>query len=213
MDRRGERTLLAERIDRDLGPFDPRHLEALVEVDRARFVRGADKGRANDDVPLALDDTGHATVSAPHAYLLSFRLLELAKGDRVVELGTGTGYGAALASFVVGAEGTVTTFEIEPVLALTARELLVPDRNVRVVDGDAMASAPLWETPERVTCTFAIEKIPDAWIASLPRGAILVAPVGPRDRTQRLVRVVMMDDGPRVTEHGGVRYVFNRGRV
>jgi len=211
MDRRGERTLLAERIDRDLGPFDPRHLEALVEVDRARFVRSNDKARANDDVPLALDDFGQATVSAPHAYLLSFRLLELAKGDRVVELGTGTGYGAALASFVVGGEGVVTTFEIESALAITARELLRPERNVTVLEGDAIASAPLWRSPARVTCTFAVESIPDEWVASLPRGAILVAPVGPRDRTQRLVRVVMMDDGPRVTDHGGVRYVFNRG--
>src|SRR5687768_2263403 len=124
--RREERALLAHRLDADLGPFDPVHLAALVDVDRARFVRPHDVPRSSEDVPLALDDEGYATVSAPHAYLLSFRLLDLARGDRLVELGSGTGYGAALASWIVGPGGHVSTYEIEPVLALSARELLSP---------------------------------------------------------------------------------------
>jgi protein-L-isoaspartate(D-aspartate) O-methyltransferase len=210
--RREERALLAHRLERDLGPFDPVHLAALVDVDRARFVRQKDVARASEDVPLALDDEGHATVSAPHAYLLSFRLLELAQGDRLVELGSGTGYGAALASWIVGPGGHVTTFEIEPSLAHSARELLASSPNVTVHEADAMTSSPRWEGATRVVCTFAIESIPDGWLAALPHHGVLVAPVGPHDKTQRLVRVVMTDDGPRVTDHGGVRYVPNRGK-
>lgn len=210
--RREERALLAHRLDADLGPFDPIHLAALVDVDRARFVRPHDVPRSSEDVPLALDDEGYATVSAPHAYLLSFRLLELARGDRVVELGSGTGYGAALASWIVGPGGHVATFEIEPVLALSARELLSPLPNVDVHEADAMTSFARWGDATRFVCTFAIAAIPDEWLVAIPRLGVLVAPVGPRDKTQRLVRVEMTDEGPRVTEHGGVRYVPNRGQ-
>lgn len=204
------RRALARRLDAELGPFDPRHLDALVEIDRATFARSEDAARSLEDVPLPLDDEGLATVSAPHAYLLSFRLLGLAEGDRLVELGSGSGYGAALASRIVGPSGHVTTIEIAPELAARARSLLAPLENVTAHEGDAVRSTHLWDGARRVVCTFPVEAIPDAWLAALPRGGVLVAPVGPPERDQRLVRLVMTDGPPRVTEHGSVRYVRNR---
>jgi protein-L-isoaspartate(D-aspartate) O-methyltransferase len=182
----------------------------MMAVDRARFVRPADEGRAYEDVPLPLDDDGLATVSAPHMYLLSFRLVDLAAGDTLVELGSGTGYGAALASRIVGASGAVTTIEIAPSLAERAKELLGDLPNVTVHAADAIGSAPLWGAPRRVVCTFAIEAVPSDWIDALPRGAVLVAPVGPADRDQRLLRIEKMTGGARTTDHGAVRYVRNR---
>src|SRR5689334_409660 len=80
------REQLAAAIDEQLGPFDVLHLRALTEVPRERFVREVDIDRCCDDIPLPLDDLGLATISAPHAYLLSFRLLDLAPGDSLVEL-------------------------------------------------------------------------------------------------------------------------------
>ena len=106
---------LARTIDAQLGPFDPLHLEALREVPRERFVRPGDQDRSAEDVPLPLDDEGLATISAPHAYLLSFRLLDLSPGDRLVELGSGSGYGAALGAYIVGPGGRVVTLEIDGV--------------------------------------------------------------------------------------------------
>ena len=129
---RGCRLSLIDEVARQLGPFDPRFLDALLEVPRERFVRPADLARSAEDVPLAIDDGGLATISAPHAYLLSFRLLRLSEGDHLVELGAGTGYGAALAAFVVGGSGHVTTFEIDPDLAGEARSLTSDLRNVAV---------------------------------------------------------------------------------
>jgi protein-L-isoaspartate(D-aspartate) O-methyltransferase len=211
-DPRRARLELARRLDREHGPFDPTHLEAIVAVDRARFVRAGDEDRSTEDIPLPLDDEGLATVSAPHAYMLSFRLLELTAGDVVVELGTGTGYGAALAAHIVGAEGRVISIEIAPVLALCARELLAPLPNVTVHERDATSSMDFWEGARRVVCTFAVESLPDAWVDALPRGGLLVAPVGPPSREQRLLRVRKLDDGPRVTDHGAVRYVPNRAK-
>jgi protein-L-isoaspartate(D-aspartate) O-methyltransferase len=210
---RGCRLTLVEAIDRQLGPFPSPHLRALLEVPRERFVRQEDLARCADDTPLPLDDEGLATISAPHAYLLSFRLLELGRGDSLVELGSGSGYGAALAAFIVGAGGDVQTFEIDPVLAVWARRNLAAYPNVLVEQGDAMASSLAWDSPSKVSVTFAVEALPDAWLDALPEGGLLVAPVGSRDRDQRLVLARRTAGRIVETEHGAVRYVKNRSTL
>ncbi len=204
---RGE---LARDIDAALGPFDPLHLRALHEVPRERFVRPGDENRSAEDVPLPLDDLGLATISAPHAYLLSFRLLDLGPGDRLVELGSGSGYGAALGAFIVGEHGRVLTLEIDPALHERARTLLRGESNVTAVHADAERSTPLWGDATKVVCTFAVERVAAAWARALPDGGILVAPVAARERDQELTRVVRRGSELVVTEHGGVRYVKNR---
>lgn len=210
---RARRVRLAAAIETPLGPFDPRHLEALVDVPRERFVRPDDVARAADDTPLPLDDEGLATISAPHAYLLSFRLLELAHGDRLVELGSGSGYGAALAAHIVGAHGSVITVEIDARLAEWAALTLAQHANVAVLHGDAVASSAALEDAQKIVVTFAVSTIPEMWLDAIPEGGCLVAPVGSRDRDQRLVRVRRKDDALVRTEHGAVRYVPNRSIV
>jgi protein-L-isoaspartate(D-aspartate) O-methyltransferase len=205
-----QRDRLASHVEANLGPFDPLHLQAIRVVPRERFVRAENIEQAADDVPLPLDDEGLATVSAPHAYLLSFRLLALAPADRLVELGSGSGYGAALASFIVGARGHVRTIEIDPELAAWSRSLLGELANVTTAQGDAIESAPTWGDANKVVCTVAVEEIPHAWVAALPDRGILVAPVGARAGEQELVRVLREGDSARATSHGGVRYVKNR---
>src|SRR5262249_52605348 len=144
------------------------------------------------------------------AYLLSFRLLGLRPGDRLVELGSGSGYGAALAATIVGPAGWVRTIEIDPKLTAWAQASLHGLSNVSVIHGDAVKSAGSWDAPNRVVCTFAVREIPVAWVEALPEGAVLVAPVGPTSGDQRLVRVAREDGRLVTTEHGAVRYVPNR---
>jgi protein-L-isoaspartate(D-aspartate) O-methyltransferase len=210
---RGCRLPLVDAVQKQLGPFDALHLRAVLEVPRERFVRSEDLERSADDTPLPLDAAGLSTISAPHAYLLSFRLLELRPGDSLVELGTGSGYGSALASFIVGRQGHVTTFEIDGELAHWAEGTLVDQPTVDVVYGDAMASASRWGDAKKVTVSFAVDALPSAWIGALPEGASLVAPVGARENDQRLV-LVRRDRTGRIsqTEHGTVRYVRNRSK-
>lgn len=207
---RAPRARLAEKVLRELGPLDPRHLAALLDVARDRFVRPEDLDAAWEDTPLSLDDSGLSTISAPHAYMLSFRLAELAPGDHLVELGSGTGYGAALAAFIVGPAGSVVTFEIDAALAARARALLADLPNVRVEHADAVTSPPRWGEANKIICTFAVEALPPAWLAALPEGGCIVAPVGRSDRDQDLVRVVRKNGLLVATEHGSVRYVRNR---
>jgi protein-L-isoaspartate(D-aspartate) O-methyltransferase len=210
---RGCRLSLVDAVERQLGPFDPRLLDALLEVPRERFVRPEDLARSAEDVPLALDIDGLATISAPHAYLLSFRLLRLTEGDIVVELGAGTGYGAALAAFVVGASGHVTTFEIDPNLARLARRLLSDLPGVAVVEGDAMESAPRWEGAKKIVATFAVDTIPPAWIEKIPEGGALVAPVGGEEGDQHLWLAERRRGKVALSKHGAVRYVKNRSKL
>ncbi len=205
---RGCRLALVESIARDLGPFDERHLRALLEVPRERFVRSEDVERSAEDTPLALDAEGLATISAPHAYLLSFRLLELASGDELVELGTGSGYGAALAAFIVAPKGRVTTFEIDPWLAEWARRTLATESNVEIVEGDAVSKCPKWRGARKVVVTFAVDAWPEAWLEALPERGRIVAPVGVDD--QRLLMAVRRGGRIAETDHGAVRYVKNR---
>ncbi len=220
-----QRQELAEKIDAQLGPFDPLLLEALRAVPRERFVRDGDEARSAEDVPLPLDDDGLATVSAPHAYCLSYRLLALRPGDTLIELGTGTGYGAALASFIVGPSGQVLTIEIDEHLYARARTLLAPLSNVTVLRHDAIESAPLWGDlcahaaagSVKVVCTFALDELPSPWLRALPDRGVLVAPVAASGRSggrdQVLVRVTRQGGALRTTSHDSVRYVKNRGRI
>jgi protein-L-isoaspartate(D-aspartate) O-methyltransferase len=204
-----QRDRLAGQIDSSLGPFDPMHLQAIRMVPRERFVREEDIARSAEDVPLPLDDAGLATVSAPHAYLLSFRLLALAPGDHLIELGSGSGYGSALASFIVGQRGRVLTVEIDPALAARTKRLLAGVSNVVAVHGDAVVSTALWRDAPKVVCTFAVAEIPHEWLHALPDRGILVGPVGSGE-AQELVRAQREGDAFHVTKHGAVRYVGNR---
>jgi protein-L-isoaspartate(D-aspartate) O-methyltransferase len=212
---RGCRLALVESVEKQFGPFDRRLLDALLEVGRERFVRPEDVVRSADDVPLGLDDRGLATISAPHAYLLSYRLLRLSPGDTLVELGTGSGYGAALAAQIVGIEGSVLSFEIDAALVGWARAALATEPAastgpIRVTERDAMESTGQWEGTAKVAVTFAVEALPPDWLRTLPEGGMLVAPVGPRDQEQRLVLATRRRGRVVESDHGAVRYVRNR---
>jgi len=201
---------MVRRIDAELGPFAPAQLRAMCEVPRERFVRQQDEERAELDMPIALDDSHEATISAPHAYLLSYRLLDLGEGDRLLELGSGSGYGAALAAEIVGERGSVVTMEIDEALADRARTLLQGRSNVRVVKGDARDAGPLFAECNKAVCAFAVGELPEVWTRALRPGAVLVAPVG-RGLNQELSRVARDERGTlSTTGHGAVRYVPNR---
>jgi protein-L-isoaspartate(D-aspartate) O-methyltransferase len=196
-----------------------RYAEAIVAVPRERFVLPEDLALSADDTPLPLDSRDLATVSAPHAYLLTFGLLPLGEGDHLLELGTGTGYGAALAHAVVGKAGQVTSIEIDPELHARARRLLDGVPGVTLHLGDARAIAPelLGRAAAgeisgqlQVAVTYALGEPPVWLVERLPEGATLVAPVGPSGRGQDLVR--FRREGGKIvrTLHGAVRYVAER---
>lgn len=150
--------------------------EALVEVPRERFVDHEHIGASARDIALPLSEDGGSTISAMHAYVLGFEALGLGEGDALVDLGGGTGYGAALASELVGPTGQVLSIEIEPSLEDHARQNLAACGQARFVVGDAH-DTERWQGARKVYVGFALPSLPAAWLAALADGGQLVAPI------------------------------------
>lgn len=172
-------------------------IAAIAKVPRERFVPLDAVEQSVRDVAIALDDSGLATVSAMHAYARAHRLLDVQPGDRVLDLGAGTGYGAAILRELVGDAGDVVAIEIDPALVdRTPRELVVN------VAGDAIDPAS-WPAAARdctkVVVGFALDAWPAAWLDAFASGTVVVAPVHG-------------DDGLRLTRavHDGDRFVEDR---
>lgn len=178
---------------------------AVREVPRERFVPVLALPDVHRDIALPLDDAGHATVSAMHAYVVAMRELGLAEGDAVVDLGAGSGYGAALAAHVVGARGSVLAIEIDPALADDARAALVGTPNVRYVTADAHDVA-LWRGATKVMAGFDLGALPPAFVDALAPGGRLVVPAG-----GKLLVVDKAADGT-VTSRSAGAVVFVRDR-
>jgi protein-L-isoaspartate(D-aspartate) O-methyltransferase len=220
------RNLVREAAARLSGLVSPedvaRYAAALLAVPRERFVRPEDIATSAEDAPSPLDREGLATVSAPHAYVLTYGLLGLSEGDHLVELGTGTGYGAALGSRIVGAGGRVTTIEIDPALHARARAILADPGargpapvtlllgDARVLGRDVLHRAADLPQPARVAITYAVPGAPEGLIEALPEGGRLVAPVGATEDDQVLVRWARRGSETVRTVHGAVRYVAER---
>jgi len=192
-------TLAAKKID-----ASPAVAKALVEVPRERFVRLEDISASGDDRAIPLDDEGTSTISAMHAYAKSFDALSLCDGDTLIDLGSGTGYGAAIASHVVGPTGRVVTIEIDASLVALARENLAGMANVEVIEGDAH-DVSRWQGARKVSVGFAIREVPQAWLDALDEGGMLVVPVG-----ATLKRYRKRNGAIESEDLGAVRYVRDR---
>lgn len=215
---RHARSALISRIEQRIGIVAPRFANAILAVPRERFVLPEHLAEAAIDAPLPLDRKGLATISAPHAYVLTFGLLDLDEGDRLLELGTGTGYGASLAQAIVGPRGAVTSIEIDPALHERAKRLLGGLDGEPIIDlilGDARALAPAviaarGPTPLKIAVTYAMHAEPTFITEAMPEGSVLVAPVDSGLFDQVLLRWERRADTLTRTEHGAVRYVPDR---
>jgi protein-L-isoaspartate(D-aspartate) O-methyltransferase len=176
---------------------------ALEAVPRERFVDVDQIGRSADDAPSPLGDDERATISAFHAYARAFEALELGAGDALVELGGGSGYGAAVAAEIVGERGSVLSIEIDPDLAERAMKQLSPWPWARCIAADAHDTTP-WAGATKVYVAFALRELPQAWLDALAPGGRLIAPIG------RDVQVLTVFDRQGARELEPVRYVPDR---
>lgn len=154
-------------------------LAAIEAVPREQFVPLDQVEASTKDLAIALDESGLATVSAMHAYARAYALLAVGPGDRVLDLGGGTGYGAALLRALVGEAGAVVSVEFDPALSAQARVNL-EGQGVRCLEGDAL-DPETWRAAaagfEKVVVGFALASLPETWLSALPPGAVIVAPV------------------------------------
>jgi protein-L-isoaspartate(D-aspartate) O-methyltransferase len=165
------------------GVTDARVLEAMGRVPRERFVPPALASRAYDDGPLPIGNG--QTISQPYVVAYMSEVLRVERGHRVLEIGTGSGYQAAILGELAR---EVYTIEIVPGLAARATETLrtLGYRNVQVRAGDGYAGWPDRAPFDRVIITAAPEMIPAPLLDQLVVGGLLVAPVGGQGRVQWL---------------------------
>lgn len=150
-------------------------IEAFREVPRERFVQASDRGFAYADYPLQI---GHGqTISAPHMVAIMTELLRPAKRDRVLEIGAGSGYQAAILSKLVR---LVYTTEVVPDLAALARQNLAGSgfTNVQVMIADGSKGYQPAAPYDKVIVTCATPEIFQPWIEQVKEGGVILAPVG-----------------------------------
>lgn len=186
------------------GISDPRVLQALRTVPRHEFVPHAQRLAAYDDTPLPIGRD--QTISQPFMVALMTAALEVGPGDRVLEVGTGSGYQAAVLA-EVGC--SVVTVERDPELAAEAAERLrrLGWPAVRVVVGDGTLGAEDGAPFRGILVTAGSPRIPESLRRQLdPEGGVLVIPVGGRG-VQELVRVRRRADDFAQENLGGCRFV------
>ena len=170
---------------RKRGIMDAAVLRAMDEVPREHFVTPdyADSAYADSALPI---DCGQ-TISQPYVVAYMTEQLEVEAGHRVLEIGTGSGYQAAVLSRLAR---EVVSIERYRTLAESARHRLktLGYNNVTVRAGDGFAGAPEQAPFDRIIVTAAAEEVPQALVEQLAEGGKMVLPLGPRTGTQHIVK-------------------------
>jgi protein-L-isoaspartate(D-aspartate) O-methyltransferase len=184
---------------------------ALLAVPRENFIPADYRDYAYEEVPLPLPGAA-ATISCPHSYPLFYEPLGLDRGHRFLEIGTGSGYGAAVAREVVGAEGLVVSIEIDPLTYEFAKQNLerAGYNDVVLVLGDGGLGYPAAAPYDRVAITAACADFPAPLIAQLKVGGRAIAPLAEDDR-QNLTLVTKQPEGLRRETLCQVLYVALHG--
>lgn len=194
-------------VERDIaarGVRDPRVLGAMGSVRRERFVRADMVEFAYEDTPLPIG-LGQ-TISQALIVAIMAEAAEIASTDRVLEVGTGSGYGAAVLGQLAG---EVWSIERLQNLADTARIRLAEEdiRNVEVLCGDGTLGWRPQAPFDAIVVTAASPDVPAALRWQLTDGGRLVIPIGPESGGQKLLRIRRVGDEFRVEDLGAVRFV------
>ena len=186
------------------GIADPAVLRAMDEVPREHFVESSfvDTAYADQALPIACGQT----ISQPYVVAFMTEQLGVRPDHRVLEVGTGSGYQAAILSRLAR---EVISVERYRTLAESARIRLstLGYDNIAVQVGDGLAGVPERAPFDRIMVTAAAETIPEPLIAQLADGGIMVLPLGPHNGPQRLVKLMKTPSGVSQEDLIGVRFV------
>jgi len=197
------RRRMVETQIRARGVRDERVLAAMLKVPRHKFVEEAYGAQAYADHPLQIGE--HQTISQPYMVAVMTEALRLKETDRVLEIGTGSGYQAAVLAEL--AEKVYSVERLRP-LMIKARQTL--DRlsytNVVIKVGDGTSGWPEEAPFEAIIVTAGSPLIPQPLVAQLATGGRLVIPVGD-ENSQSLKRLTLTEQGPREEDLLGCRFV------
>jgi protein-L-isoaspartate(D-aspartate) O-methyltransferase len=210
---RARRERLVEQV-RATGVTDPAVLAAVRAVPRHRFVPAALRNQAYEDTALPIGDG--QTISQPSLVALMTARIRPRPGLHVLEIGTGSGYQAAvLSACVAPGGGTVDSIEIIPTLGRRAEALLreLGYQNVHVRIGDGYEGWPEHAPFDAIVLTAAPEHVPRPLLDQLKVGGRLVAPVGHERGEQKLLVITRTEQGLTTEVAAYVRFVPMTGRA
>lgn len=189
---------------RSKGVTDTRVLSAMEKIDRGLFVRGLFAERAYEDMPLPI--ACGQTISQPSVVGLMTQSLDLSPRHKVLEVGTGSGYQAAVLSHLAR---RVYTVERHKTLVSEAKSLFeaLDYSNIIPILSDGSRGLPDQAPFDRIIVTAAAEDPPSPLLAQLKEGGIMVVPVGQSDTVQNLIRVTRTEDGYHYDDLRAVRFV------
>lgn len=177
------RRLMVDDQLRARGISDPRVLDAMLRVPRHEFVSPEHRAQAYEDHPLPIGDG--QTISQPYVVALMLQALQLEPNEKVLEVGTGSGYATALL-----AELAVQVYSIErhDALASSAREVLArlgyANANVKTITGDGTLGIPALAPFHAILVSAAAPNLPAALVAQLRESGRMIVPVGTNDSQQ-----------------------------
>lgn len=189
---------------RSKGVTDTRVLSAMEKIDRGLFVRGLFAERAYEDMPLPI--ACGQTISQPSVVGLMSQALDLSPRHKVLEVGTGSGYQAAVLSQLAR---RIYTVERHKTLVNEAKALFeaLDYSNIIPILSDGSRGLPDQAPFDRIIVTAAAEDPPSPLLAQLKVGGIMVVPVGQSDTVQNLIRVTRTEDGYHYDDLRAVRFV------
>ncbi|MDC1380588.1 protein-L-isoaspartate(D-aspartate) O-methyltransferase [Octadecabacter sp.] len=183
---------------------DGRVLTAMEKTDRAMFVKGHFADRAYEDMPLPI--ACGQTISQPSVVGLMTQALQVNPRDKVLEVGTGSGYQAAILSHL--ARRVYTVDRHKPLIDDARATFQALDiANLTAFTADGSHGLPEQAPFDRILVTAAAEDPPGPLLAQLKVGGIMVLPVGQSDSVQSLIRVTRNDTGFEYEELRPVRFV------
>lgn len=202
------RQMVDEQL-REHGISDERVLEAMGRVPREEFVPADLRDAAYEDGPLPIGSG--QTISQPFTVAIMCQALQLAGTEKVLEIGAGSGYGAAVLSLLAD---NVFTVERVPELAEGARARLarLGYDNVRVLTGDGTMGLPDEAPFDAIVVTAGAETLPDAYVRQLRPSGRIVIPIGEYRYNQTMYRFIRLDEELRVENLGGFAFVPLIGR-
>lgn len=189
---------------RSRGVTDTRVLTAMERIDRGAFVKGLFADRAYEDMPLPI--SCGQTISQPSVVALMTQALSVTPRDKVLEIGTGSGYQAAILSQLAR---RVYTVDRHRRLVREAQELFraLDLTNITAFAADGSFGLAEQAPFDRIIVTAAAEDAPGPLLAQLKIGGIMVLPVGQSDTVQSLIKVTRHETGFDYEELRPVRFV------
>ncbi|MFH1592790.1 MAG: protein-L-isoaspartate(D-aspartate) O-methyltransferase [Candidatus Woesearchaeota archaeon] len=169
---------------------DKEVLKAFKKVKREDFVLKQYKNQAYEDIPLPIGF--NATISQPTTVMIMTQALQVKKGNKILEIGTGSGYQSALLSILVGPKGKVITTEIVPELTEFSKQNLEQYKNIEVVQTDGSKGYEKEKSYDRIIYTAAVPKVENFILEQLKDPGIYLAPIGD-EYSQELIKVTKKD--------------------